>query len=162
AMLDLPFLKELLQIQEEDVGNLLHELDPYTFTGDEGPDFDTFFEGNVLSEEDQAYLKKEYAEMIYDKLPDSAFEVTEETDKVKDDFLYTEKIAMQLCEEEVKYILSATIEKIQQDDRLKEIIKEQYEIQQFGMPDTDFDNMMKEFDTALDDAQDDIKDLQIP
>src|SRR5699024_11855585 len=70
AMLDLPFLKELLQIQEEDVGNLLHELDPYTFTGEEGPDFDTFFEGNVLSEEDQAYLKKEYAEMIYDKLPD--------------------------------------------------------------------------------------------
>src|SRR5699024_11000439 len=70
AMLDLPFLKELLQIREEDVGSLLHELDPYTFTGEEGPDFDTFFEGNVLSEEDQAYLKKEYAEMIYDKLPD--------------------------------------------------------------------------------------------
>jgi len=162
AMLDLPFLEELMQIQEEDVGNLLHELDPYTFTGEEEPDFDTFFEGNVLSEEDQAYLKKEYAEMIFDKLPDSAFEVTKETVKVKDDSIDTEKITMDLSEEEVKDILSATFEKMQQDDRLKEIIKEQYEIQQFGMPDTDFDNMMKEFDTALEDAQDELKDFQIP
>src|SRR5699024_220432 len=86
---------------------------------------------------------------------------TKETVKVKDDSIDTEKIAMQLSEEEVKDILSATFEKIQQDDRLKEIIKEQYEIQQFGMPDTDFDNMMKEFDTALEDAQDEIKDPEI-
>src|SRR5690625_5734967 len=69
---------------------------------------------------------------------------------------------MDRSEEEVKDSLAANFEKIQEDDRLKEIIKEQYEIQQFGMPDTDFDNMMKEFDTALEDAQDEIKDLQIP
>lgn len=166
VMVGLPFLKEILQVKSDDIGNLLHEADPVTFTGEENPDFNTLFEGNVLSEEDEAYLNKEYVEMIYDKLSDSAFKASDETVKVKGDSIDTEKIALHLSEKEVKDILATTFEKMQKDDRLKEIILKQFEMQQFGMSanlmQDEFDDFTAELDTALEKAQDGLDDFQIP
>src|SRR5699024_219071 len=149
--------------------DLLYEADPESFTGEENPDFSTFFEDSVLSEEDEAYLKNEYLEMIYDKLPDSAFEIIEETVKVNGDSLKTEKMTMHLTETTVKDILQATFKKMQQDDRLKEIIQSQFESEQFGLPadvnpeiENEFTALMDDFDTALNEAQEGVKDLQIP
>jgi uncharacterized protein YxeA len=169
AMIGLPFLDELLQIKSEDIGKLLHEADPASFTGEENPDFGTFFETNVIPEDDQAYIEKEYIEMIYDKLPDSAFKAEDETVKVNDDTINAEKLTMHLTEEEVKELLTETIKKMQKDDRLKEIIQEQYEAQQFGMSanvnpelEDEFDLFMEDFDSALDMMADGIQDVKLP
>src|SRR5699024_9784585 len=67
-VVELPFLDESLQIKDEDVGGLIHELEP-SFPEDENIDFDTFFEmAKGLPDEDRDYLIKEYVTEIYDKL----------------------------------------------------------------------------------------------
>src|SRR5699024_7122833 len=137
-----------------------------TFTGEENPNFEVFFKRG-LSEEDQKYFNEEYLKMIYDKLPDSAFKITDETVKINDESVDTKKMTMHLSEDEVKDILKAIFEKMQKDDRLKEIMQEQIQMQQFGMPadaslDMNFDEMMNDFDDALKEAQDGLKDFKIP
>src|SRR5699024_5356906 len=166
ATIGLPFLEELLQVKDKDIGKFLHELDPMTFTGEENPNFEVFFKRG-LSEEDQKYFNEEYLKMIYDKLPDSAFKITDETVKINDESVDTKKMTMHLSEDEVKDILKAIFEKMQKDDRLKEIMQEQIQMQQFGMPadaslDMNFDEMMNDFDDALKEAQDGLKDFKIP
>lgn len=169
VMAGVPFLDEILQIKSDDIGDLLHEADPESFTGEENPDFATFFDKSVMSDEDESYLKKEYIGMIYDELPDGAFKATDETIKINDDSIDTEKLTMHLTEDEVKEILQATFEKMQQDDRLKEIMQDQFEAEQFGLPadvnpemQNEFNDFINDFDTALDEAQEGIKDLHIP
>jgi len=166
ATIGLPFLEELLQVKDKDIGKFLHELDPMTFTGEENPNFEVFFKRG-LSEEDQKYFNEEYLKMIYDKLPDSAFKITDETVKINDESVDTKKMTMHLYEDEVKDILKAIFEKMQKDDRLKEIMQEQIQMQQFRMPadaslDMNFDEMMNDFDDALKEAQDGLKDFKIP
>lgn len=162
-MLGLPFLDELLSVKGKNVGNLLYQLDPTTFTGEENIDFGTFFEGS-LSEEDIEYIKKEYGEMIYDQLSDEAFKSEDETIKVHDQSLDTEKITMKLSEKKLKEILKKTVEKLQSDDKLKDLIREQLELQAMGSSalDSDIDQMMKDFDTSLKKAKDGVDDLHMP
>ncbi|WP_188453457.1 DUF6583 family protein [Virgibacillus oceani] len=172
VMLGLPFLKETLQINDKDLGKLLKEIDPATFSGEEEIDFNSVFEAmeGTISEEDQAYFKEEYITMIYDKLPDDAFETTKETVKVDTENVKTEKITFHLSEQQVKDLITAILEKMKDDKRLKEIIKEQMELQQFGMPAAiignqmalDTEQMIEEFDSSIDDAIKGLEDFQIP
>ncbi|WP_404453443.1 hypothetical protein LG329_03570 [Virgibacillus necropolis] len=172
-LVELPFLKELLQIKEGDIGKLLHEVDPEIYTGKEKVDFDTFFSGSkVLSEDDLDYLKKEYAEMIYDKLPDDAFKATEEAVEVNSKSIDAEKLTFHLTEKQVKDLLTSTMEKMKDDKRLKEIIREQIAIQSLGAGvstsniapalESDIDGMMEEFDASLDTAIKELESFQIP
>ncbi|WP_099158713.1 DUF6583 family protein [Virgibacillus ndiopensis] len=172
VMLGLPFLKETLQVNDKDLGKLLKEIDPTTFNGEEEIDFNTVFEAmeGTLSKEDRQYFKEEYITMIYDKLPDDAFETTKETVKVDTKNVETEKITFHLSEKQVKDLIVTILEKMKDDKRLKEIIKEQMELQQFGMPTTgmanpmalDIDQMIEEFDSSIDDAIKGLKDFKIP
>src|SRR5699024_2162360 len=87
--------------------------------------------------------------------------------KINDESVDTKKMTMHLSEDEVKDILKAIFEKMQKDDRLKEIMQEQIQMQQFRMPadaslDMNFDEMMNDFDDALKEAQDGLKDFKIP
>ncbi|ASN05047.1 DUF6583 family protein [Virgibacillus necropolis] len=172
-LVELPFLKELLQIKEGDIGKLLHEVDPTMYSGKEKIDFDTFFNGSkVLSEDDQEYLKKEYLEMVYDKLPDDAFKATDETVEVNSESIDAEKITFQLNEKQVKDLLSSVMEKMKDDKRLKEIIREQLAVQSLGAGvstssiapsvENDIDQMIKEFETTLDKAIKGLETFQIP
>lgn len=172
-LVKLPFLKELLQVKEKDVGNLLTEVDPAMFKGKEKIDFDAFFTGsNVLSKDDQEYLQQEYLQMIYDKLPDSAFKSSDEAVKVDSTSIDAEKITFHLTEEKLKDILSSTMEKMKDDKRLKEIIREQLAIQTLGAGvstsnlaptvETDIDNMINQFETTLDTAIKGLETFQIP
>ncbi|MFD1039581.1 hypothetical protein ACFQ3N_14425 [Virgibacillus byunsanensis] len=173
VMLGLPFLEETLLLKEEDIGNLLKEIEPNTFTGNENFDFNTFFESNnMLSEDDLEYLKEEYATLIYDELPDDAFTSTDETVNVSNETIDTEKIDFKLSEEEVKDLLTIVLNKMESDDRLKEILKEQIVVQQFGLGisasnlspvmETEMDDFINEFESGLKEAQSALQDFHIP
>ncbi|MFZ3576350.1 hypothetical protein [Virgibacillus sp. DJP39] len=171
-LVELPFLKELLQMKEGDIGQLLKELDPQMYTGKEKIDYDTFFNRSSLSESDQEYLKEEYLEMIYDSLPDESFQASEETVEVNSTSFNAEKIVFHLTEKQLKKILSTTLEKMKSDQRLKEIIKEQVALRSFGAGmstssltpsvESDIDEMINEFETTLDHGIEQLKTIQIP
>lgn len=173
AMVQLPFLKELLQIKESDVGSLLKQIDPDMYTGEEKVDFDSIFNGTqVLSEKDQDYLYKEYAKMLYEKLPDDAFKASSETVKVDSKSIDAEKVTFHLDEKQVKELLSSTMKKMKDDKRLKEIIKDQIAVQSLGAGvstsnlapsvEKDIDGMINEFETTLDEAIKGLESFQIP
>ncbi|WP_246202524.1 DUF6583 family protein [Virgibacillus doumboii] len=174
VMLGLPFLDELLQLNGDDLGKLLKEVDPQKFTGEEKLDFNAFFEGSngFINKEDQEYIKKEYLEMIYDELPEKSFELTEETVNVNSKAIDTEKISMHLSEKQLKNLVSTVLEKMESDEKLKEIIGEQMVVQQFGAGITSssltpemqdqVDQLISDFETAIKDAQDGLRKLQIP
>ncbi|ASK63013.1 hypothetical protein CFK37_13095 [Virgibacillus phasianinus] len=172
-LVELPFLKELLQVKDADVGKLLHEVDPTVYTGKEKVDFETFFNGSeVLSKDDQKYLQKEYLETIYDNLPDDAFKAADDSIKVNEKSIDAEKLTFHLSEKQVKDILSSTMKRMKDDKRLKEIIKEQLAIQTLGAGvstsnltpglQNDLDDMMEEFDTTLENAIKQLESFQIP
>src|SRR5699024_6892211 len=93
-MAGLPFIDDILQIKADDLPELLHELDPDSFTGEEEYHFGDYFDGlqSLTNSIDIDYFKKEYAEMIYDELPDSAFAVTKEEVNIQNNSLKTQKM----------------------------------------------------------------------
>ncbi|SHG34523.1 flagellar basal body-associated FliL family protein [Ornithinibacillus halophilus] len=170
VMLGLPFLEEILQLKGDDFGSLLSQLDP-SFSGDETIDFGQLFEGNVFPEEDIEYLKENYVKSLFEEIPDTAFEVVDETVKVKDSNVDTEKITFHLTEEEVQDLLSNLFTKMSEDDRLKEIIKEQFANQTFGaltmpsmssMIEEEANQLADDFTAAMEEASDAINDISIP
>ncbi|WP_337970068.1 DUF6583 family protein [Virgibacillus salexigens] len=162
-MVGLPFIEDLLSVKGNDIGSLLHELDPSSFTGEEKVDFASFFEGS-LSEEDLDYFKEAYGEMIYNEIPEDAFKAQEETIKVNDQSLDTEKVTMQLSENEVKQILTTILDKLEKDEKVKEILSQQMKLQQLGgtAMNSEMEQMITDFETGLADAKEALTDLQIP
>ncbi|AXI09643.1 hypothetical protein CUC15_12225 [Oceanobacillus zhaokaii] len=164
-MLSLPFIEEVIQLKDEDLGPLLYEIDPASFTGEETLELDSIFEGNGgLSEEDLEYFKEEYGKMIYDQLPEDAFTSEKETVEVNGESINAEKISMQLTEEQVKGILTAVFDKLEKDEKLKELIREQAALQLGGTAavDPEVDQLLSDFETAIADAKTGLADFQIP
>jgi len=168
VMLGLPFLDEILQLMDEDFGPLMHEMDPDTFTGEETLGLDSIFDGTggFLSEEDLEHFREEYAQMIFDELPDSAFTSENEATQIMGESLDTEKLTMHLTGEEIKELLNLVLAKMQEDERLKELMREQFNAQMFAadpMLEQQIDTMIEEFETGIDDAMTSIEeDLYIP
>lgn len=165
--LGLPFINELVQVKDDDLGKLLHEVDPLTFEKDGKIDLGTLFNGSngTLSDEDIEYLKKEYLDMIYNELPDEAFDSSDDKIKVNDESMKTEKITMHLTEKQLKEIITKVLDKMENDKRLKDLIKEQIELQpQFGLisMDDEIDEFMSDFESRIADSKDAVKDFQIP
>ncbi|WP_174613993.1 DUF6583 family protein [Virgibacillus ihumii] len=165
-MLQLPFLQETLKITDKGLSKLLKESDP-TINGE--LDFKAFFKSmnGALSEEDRKYIKEEYLTFIYEQLPKDAFQSSEETVNVQDKSIDTKKITMNLSEKQVKDIITSVLEKMQKDDKLKGMIKDQIKIQQFGTLSAGavanpVQNAMENFDKSLEEAMKGVKDFQIP
>ncbi|GGA86381.1 DUF6583 family protein [Ornithinibacillus halotolerans] len=166
-MLGLPFINEILQLKGDDFGKLGQQFDP-TFTGEEKIDFGMFFDRNIMAEEDIKYLEEEYGKEIYDALPDEAFESADETVKIGDDNIKTEKITFHLTEEQVKKILTDTLSKMAEDERLKEILLDYVQTQVTGPVvfgegvDLGLSDFESEFETAMQDAIDGLDSFVIP
>ncbi|GGJ84504.1 hypothetical protein GCM10007063_03800 [Lentibacillus kapialis] len=170
AFLQLPFLKEVLTIQDSDLSKLLQESDP-AFEKTE-IDFEALFKqmDGMLSEKDREYLTDEYLMMIFNELPDDAFETKKETVSVQDESVDAEKITFSLTEKQVKELLTTILEKAKDDDQLKEIVEKQMR-NQFGMftsgslpgdMESEIDTAMEDFEKSIDEAISETKDLQIP
>lgn len=160
----LPFLNELLQIDEKNFNKLLHEIDPYTFPDEETFKFDSFFEqisGTAL-EEDLNYLKTEYLEFLYKELPKDAFTSTTEKITVGNDDIKADKITMDLSEKDVKSLLHTLFDKMQNDEKLKEMIETQLSAQ-LGAQSIEVSEILDEFEEGLQLAKERLDtDLHIP
>ncbi|WP_284139786.1 MULTISPECIES: DUF6583 family protein [unclassified Virgibacillus] len=174
-LVGLPFLDELLQVKGNDIGRLLYEADPTTFSEDTTVDLGALFENtsSLYPEEDLEYLQKEYLKLIYEELPEGAFSSEDDKVEIEGKSVKTEKITLNLSEKEVKELLSTIFTKMANDKKLKEMIKEQYQIQQFGagisIPNTltpaiekEADAFVNEFEKATKEADKELKDFQIP
>ncbi|UJL45016.1 hypothetical protein KFZ58_11345 [Virgibacillus sp. NKC19-16] len=160
----LPFMNELLQLKDEDFGSLMQQLDPNAFTGEENMNLESLFEGTDTFNEDIEYFQEEYGEMVYNELPDDAFESTDETIQVNDESLDTEKITFHLTEEQLKELITIVFEKMQQDDRIKEMMREQFVAGSMGTPamEGEIDQFINEYETAIGDVVNGLEDFQIP
>ncbi|TFJ93937.1 DUF6583 family protein [Lentibacillus salicampi] len=170
AVVGLPFLEEALQIQDTDLSKLLQESDP-TFDGAE-IDFEALFNqmDGILSEEDKEYLMSEYLMMVYNELPDDAFENESETVDVQGESIDTEKITFSLTEEQLKELITTVLEKAKDDDQLKKIIEQQIR-SQFGIftsgslpaeMEGEVNTAMEDFRKSIDEALNELEDFQIP
>ncbi|WP_449355641.1 hypothetical protein ACUL41_07650 [Virgibacillus natechei] len=160
----LPFMDELVQLKDEDFGNLMQELDPNAFTGEESMNLESLFEGTDAVDENIEYFQEEYVEMVYNEIPDDAFESADETIQVNDESLDTEKITFHLTEEQLKDVVTTVLGKMQQDDRIKEMMREQFVAGSMGTPgmEDEIDQFINEYETAIDDVINGLEDFQIP
>ncbi len=172
--IELPFTNDIIHLADSDINRLLHEEDPMMFPEEGFIDFTDLFDYSsvLISEEDIDYVTAEYVEYIYELLPDSAF--TEEKDKVTvlGNDINANKITFALSEEEVKDILAKVFTKIEDDKKLKEILRDYLETQMvasqamiyspYQTVDDLIDEMMEEFDEAIQSSKDEIDSLYIP
>src|SRR5699024_9015564 len=169
AIVQLPFLDEILQIKDTDLSELLQEADP-SLDGAE-IDFEALFKqmDGMLSDEDKEYLMDEYLMMVYNELPDEAFEKEDETVNVQDQSVNADKITFSLSEEQLKELITVVLEKAKDDDQLKDIIEEQIR-NQLGIFATgslpaemkdEVNKMMEDFEKSIDETLKGLEDYQI-
>lgn len=160
-LVDLPFLNDVLRIDGKDTGPFLHMLDPYTFDEDTEIDFGMFFDTNYssLAEDDMDYLKKEYGELIYKEIKEDAFTSEKDSVEIDGETIKAEKIELVLEDEDLKDILKQIIVKMQSDDRLKDILKDQLEMSFASKSETE--EILNEFDEGLEIALEDLEDSDV-
>ncbi|WLV23742.1 hypothetical protein QR721_08815 [Aciduricibacillus chroicocephali] len=156
----LPFVKDTLLIKDKDLPNLLSELDSTTDVEGMEFDFAQFFEQG-LPEENQEYIKKEYGNMIYDEIPDEAFESKDEKVKIGKSDISTEKITMKLSEKQTKDIIVKVLNKAKNDKKLKAMLQNQIGMQNFGMQ-INQNEYSKAYKENIEDMIQDVKDASIP
>ncbi|HLR60461.1 MAG TPA: DUF6583 family protein [Pseudogracilibacillus sp.] len=162
---DLPFLNEKLMINDENLVPLVNEIEPGAIDEETEINFTDLFEAQSqgISEEDLEYLKKEYGMLIYKEVPDSAFESKSEKTEVNGEELKAEKISMHLTEEEVHSILTKVFEKLETDERVKEMLKTQYNAlaiqEQEGITTED---MLTDFENDMGRAKESVSKLKMP
>lgn len=173
-MLGLPFLDELLQVKNDDLSKLLHNLDPETFSENESFNLWDLVDqtNNILPEEDLDYLKAEYVDMINSELSKDAFTSEDETINVNDKSLNTEKLTFHLTEKEMKDILSKLLSKMGQDKKFKDMLKKQFQVQEFGAGiklseltdemEVASNEFINEFEEGLKEANKSLKTFHIP
>lgn len=162
ALVDLPFLEDILQIDSKDTGKILHMVDPMTFDENAEFDFSKAFDSRqiFLTEEDKKYFSKQYGQMIYDELPESAFSSEKDSIEINDNSIKADKITMTLSEENVKHLLKSILEKMQSDDYLKNLIREQFEMN--FVPENEIEEFMAEFDEGLSEGLEEIENINLP
>lgn len=161
---DLPFLNEALMIQDKDIAPLMNEIEPGMIDEETEINFTDLFEAQAkgFSEEDKEYLLKEYGVLIYKEIPDTAFESTSEKIKVNGEELKADKITMHLTEEEVQSILTKVLDKLETDDRVKEMLESQYNtlaIQE--QEEKTSEEMLTNFENDVSRAKDSVSDLKL-
>src|SRR5699024_842927 len=166
-VVELPFLDDTLQINDEALSDVIEDTDPTLDDAD--VDFASFFESaQGISDEEIEDLKEDYIVSMYDNLPKDAFDSEKETIEVDGEDVKAKKITMDLSEEDVKEMIVSILEKAQDDEDLQEIIKERMQAQMMGLSadqanvdlETDLDEL---FDEDLDEAIDVVKeDLDMP
>ncbi|MFC4402625.1 hypothetical protein [Gracilibacillus xinjiangensis] len=161
----LPFLNDIIQLNGEDLGRILHEIDPSSFTGEEKIDFTDFFTNSSLVTEDVEYLKEEYVDYLYKEIPEDAFESESEKVSINSNDVTTEKITFHLSEEELRTILQNLFNKMAEDERLREIIIDQATYMNFAsveLAETELATFEEDFVSELELAADRIQDVAFP
>ncbi|WP_017470963.1 DUF6583 family protein [Amphibacillus jilinensis] len=121
---NMPFTDDTLMIDGNKYGELMSNLNPY-YEGEDELDFSFLFDTDnylLMSEEDLDYIQAEYIDYLYQAIPEEAFDVSDETITLGDQEVKTEKIDMHLSDEVVQGILSDLLDKLEDDQRLEDIM----------------------------------------
>ena len=161
-LLQLPFLNEVLQLESDDLGPLLHELDPYTFDEDDKYDFSQAFNSKdyPIPEEDREYIVDKYGKFMYDELPDEAFSSESEEVDVDGESIKADKINLHLTEEQVKTFVTSLLEEVESDERLREIFEAYFESN--FIPADELEMLMEDYDESIEKMQDDVDNIDLP
>ena len=161
-LVELPFLEEVLQLDSEDLGPLLHEIDPYTFEEDETYDFSPVFnsEDYPIPKEDREYLADKYGKFVYDELPDDAFSSDKEEVDVDGESIKADKISVHLTEDQVKTFVTSLLEEVESDERLREILEAYFE--ENFIPADELEMLMDDYDESLANMKDDVDNIELP
>lgn len=167
--LTLPFTDDVLFASGKDFGKLMKEFDPY-YDGPEEIDLSPLFDQEQLaSRKFQEYVLDEYGTFLYKELPDDAFESEKEELEVFGEKIKTDKISMDLTEEQTKELVKDLFKKIQKDEQFKKLLSdtivEQSTGGMFAMPGSEeyANDIMEGFDEGIQEAIDSIdEDLEIP
>ncbi|UOQ49965.1 hypothetical protein MUN88_07860 [Gracilibacillus caseinilyticus] len=161
----LPFLDNIIQVNGDDLGRILQEIDPDTFTGEENIDFSTLYNENPFATEDFTYINEEYLMYLYDKLPDEAFESNSEDITVGDNSINAEKITFSLSEEEVQNILKGLFDKMAADEKLREILVNQTFYMDYAnveVANEEIAAFEEDFVSAMEDASANVDSIKLP
>lgn len=161
-LLQLPFLKDVLQLEGDDTGKLLHEMDPVVFAEDDNYDFSQVFNGTdyPISEDDRDYIADKYGKFLFNELPDSAFDSEKEEVEVDGESFKADKVTMHLDEEEVQTLVSDLLDEIDEDERLKEIMEEYLE--QNFLPADELASFQEDFDEGIQAMKDNVDEITLP
>jgi len=118
----------------------------------------------TLPEEDMEYIEKEYAEFLYKEISEDAFSSTNETIEVNGESIKADKIEMLITEEHFKELITLVLDKMKDDERMKDIIKEQMMYSQFGgvLIESEIDEMLADYESNIEEVKESVKDIQIP
>lgn len=158
ALFQFPFKDELIQFNDADYGKLMKELDE-DYVGNEELGLSYLFENDyVFTEEIRTYLGKEYMEHFIKEIPEEAFSSDKEEISVFGEQRKTTKVVMNLSEEQVKTLFKNLFEKAKNDEKLKEIVREQILFTTFGegISNDEVKEMMETFDEGLEVAIEDV------
>lgn len=162
-MLALPFVDELLKIDETNLNKLLNEVDPYTFPDDEPIKFEYLFDQmhGEAYKEDWEYVKSKYLKFLFEELPKEAFTTTKDEITIGNEKMKANKITMSLSEKEIKTLLHALLDKMENDKKLEEIIERNSS--QLGYQSREISKILRDFKKDLRTAKKHIdSDLHIP
>lgn len=162
-LLQLPFLNEVLQLKDEDLGKLLHEMDPMTFDEDTQVNLTEQifnYDDYPISKEDREYIADKYGKFTFNELPDDAFKSEKESVDIDGESVKAEKITLDLSEEELRTFLTDLINEIESDERLKEIMEKYMENNYLSA--IEQEDFMTDFDEAMAEAKEGISDLDLP
>lgn len=162
ALIDLPFLNDVLMLEDEHVGSFLHMLDPQEFDADTELDFSKVFDSSeaFLTEEDKKHFKDTYGQLIYNELDEGAFSSEKETIEIENESVSTEKIELSLAEEDVQQLFKSILEEMKSDDYLKDLMRDQFEMNLLST--SEIDEMFEEFDEGIEMAIDEIDEINLP
>lgn len=120
----LPFIDDVLQLKAKDLEKILRKEGE--LGEDEELEFGRLFEQGFLTEEDRQHFQKEYIDFLYNEISDEAFTEEKDTVSVGGKNVKVNKITFHLDEKEFKRLLKETLEKLQKDETLKRIIKNEF------------------------------------
>ncbi|MDL4842090.1 DUF6583 family protein [Aquibacillus rhizosphaerae] len=165
VMLSLPFLEKVIEVKESDLPDLITQFDPTGATAVEEFEFDRFFNQKLMSEEDIKHIQETYVQMIYKELPEDAFSAEDDTVDVDGEQVEATKLSLQLSEQQLKDIIEKVLTALENDERLKEYLKEQMALDPAiagTYTSEDMAQLINDFDTGIAEAKKELKDLQIP
>lgn len=167
-MLSLPFTDDVILFNDKDFGSLMKQIDP-SYEGQDELGLSRLFENGLMADEElNTYLKEEYTEYFIEKLPKEAFTSEKEKVEVFDEKINAKKLSMKLSEEEVKSLMKEFFEKVRDDEKIKEILKESLD-DQLAMASVtgeelpiELDEFIGEFEEGLNEIIENVDTWSIP
>lgn len=156
--LSLPFSEDIIRFDDKDFGKLMREIDE-DYDGQEELGLSKIFESVFSTNEElNTYIQEEYLEYFIEELPEEAFTSEKEKIEVFDKKIDAKKLSMKLSEKEVKALITDFYEKLRDDEKLMEIVKESMH-DQAALASSLGEDMTSEIDDVFGNMEEDINEV---